>query len=91
MSGEHWVMIAKIEQQLYFADSLLGSNFPKQDYHKMIPATLQSLTSVFGFDTNYSPFQHFKFQEEEVTGVNDVNVHYSISKQMQLLLDVKRL
>ena len=37
MSGEHWVMIAKFKQHLYFADSLGGScKFLKQDYQKMV-------------------------------------------------------
>ena len=83
MSGEHWVMIAKFKQQLYFADSLGGScNFLKQDYQKMVPVKLQSHPSVCGFYAIYSAFHLFKFQQEQLTGVHDVNVLSFISNYM---------
>ena len=47
ITGEHWVMIAKFKQRLYFADSLGGScNFLKQDFQKMVQVKLQSHPSV---------------------------------------------
>ena len=83
MSGEHWVVIAKFKKQLYFADSLGGScNFLKQDYQKMVPVKLQSHPSVCGFYAIYSAFHLFKFQQEQLTGVHDVNVLSFISNYM---------
>ena len=85
MSGEHWVMTAKFKQQLYFADSLGGScNFLKQDYQKMVPVKLQSHPSVCGFYAIYSAFHLLKFQQEQLTGVHDVNVVSFISNYMKL-------
>ena len=74
MSGEHWVMIAKFKHRLYFADSLGESTFLKQDYQKMIPLKLQSHSSVCGFCAKYSASHLFKFQQEQITGVHDVNL-----------------
>ena len=83
MSGEHWVLIAKFKQQLYFADSLGGScNFLEQDNQKMVPVTLQSYRSVCGFYAINSAFHLFKFQQEQLTGVHDVNVLSFISNYM---------
>ena len=82
MSGEHWVMIAKFKQQLYFADSLGGScSFLKQDYRKMVSVKLQS-SCVCGFYAIYSAFHLFKFQQEQLTGVHDVNVLPFISNYL---------
>ena len=83
MSGEHWVMIAKFKQQMYFADSFGGScNFFMQDYQKMVPVKLQSHPSVCGFFAINSAFHLFKFQQEQLTGVHDVNVLSFISNYM---------
>ena len=83
VSGEHWVMIASFKQQLYFADSLGGScSFLKQDYQKMVPVKLQSHLRVCGCYAIYSAFHFFKFQEEQLTGVHDVNVLSFISNYM---------
>ena len=53
MQGEHWIMIAKFQHELYFADSLgcKGYSFLKQHYKQMKPAPLQSHPSVCGFYT----------------------------------------
>ena len=76
--GEHWIMIAKFHQQLYFAVSLGLSinNYPflKQNYSQMVRTRLQDHPSVCGFYTIYAAFHLFKFQWEEITGVHDVNV-----------------
>ena len=76
MQGEHWIMIANFRQELYFADSLgrKGYRFLKQHYKQMIPAPLQSHPSVCGIYTIYAAFHLFKFQQQEITGVHDVNV-----------------
>ena len=76
MQGEHWIMIANFQHELYFADSLVckGYSFPKQHYKQMLPAPLQSHPSLCGFYTIYEAFHLFKFQQEEITGVHDVNV-----------------
>ena len=40
----------------------------------MMPAPLQSQPSVRGFYTTYAALHLFKFRQEEITGVHDVNV-----------------
>ena len=78
MQGEHWIMIAKFRQELYFADTLgrkVYSFLNNQHYKQTMPAPLQSHPSVCDFYTIYAAFHLFKFQQEEITGVHDVNVH----------------
>ena len=75
MQGEYWIMIAKSCQILYFAHSLGRKkySFLKQHYEQMMPEQLQSHPSVCGFYTIYAAFHLFKFRQEEITGVQDVN------------------
>ena len=84
MQGEHWIMIADVRQKLYFADSLGRRMYSllKQQYEQMMPEPLQSHTSVCGFYTTYAAFHLFKFRQEEITGVHDVNVLAFISNYM---------
>ena len=48
----------------------------------MVRTRLQDHPSVCGFYTIYAAFRLFKFQQEEITGVHDVNVLYFISNFM---------
>ena len=75
MQGEHWIMIANSRQILYFADSFGRKkySFVKHQNEQMIPEALQSHPSVCGFYTIYAAFHLFKFRQEEITGVHDVN------------------
>ena len=57
-------------------------SFLKQQYEQMMPEPLQSHPSVCGFYTVYAAFHLFKFRQEEITGVHDVNVLSFISKDM---------
>ena len=84
MQGEHWIMIANFRHKLYFADSLGRKkySFLKQQYEQMMPELLQSHPSVCGFYTKYAAFHLFKFRQEEITGVHDVNVLSFISNFM---------
>ena len=84
MQGEHWIMIANFRHELYFADSLghKGYSFLKQHYKQIMPAPLQYHPSVCGFYTIYAAFHLFKFRQEEITGVHDVNVLSFISSFM---------
>ena len=85
MQGDHWIMIANFSHELYFADSLgrKGYSFLKNQHNKqLMPATLQSHPSVCGFYKIYAAFQLFKFQQEEITGVHNVNVLSFISNFM---------
>ena len=79
-------MIAKFHHELYFADSLcLSINsypFLKQNYNQMVRTRLQDHPSVCGFYTVYAAFQLFKFQQEKITGVHNVNVLSFISDFM---------
>ena len=76
MQGEHWIMIANFRYELFFTDSLGRKkySFLKQQYKQLMPEPLQSHPSVCGFYTIYAAFHLFKFQQEEITGVHDVNV-----------------
>ena len=85
MQGEHWIMIANFRHEFFFADSLgcKGYKFLKnQHYKQMMPARLQSHPSKCGFYTIYAAFRLFKFRQEEITGVQDVNVLSFISNYM---------
>ena len=81
--GEHWIMIAKFHHELYLDDSLGLSinNYPflKQNHNRTVRTRLQDRSSVCGFYTIYAAFHLFKFQQEEITGVQDVNVLSFIS------------
>ena len=82
IQGEHWIMIAKFRHELYFADSLGCKRYSflnNQRHKQRMPAPLQSHPSVRGFSTKYAAFHFFKFQQEEITGVHDVNVLFFIS------------
>ena len=77
MQGEHWIKFANFRHEMYFADSLRCKGYSflnNQHYQQKMPATLQSHPSVCGFYTIYAAFHLFKFQQEEITGVHDVNV-----------------
>ena len=84
MQGEHWIMIANSRQKLYFADSLGRKkySFLEQQYEQMMPEPLQSHPSVCGFYMIYAAFHLFKFRQQEITGVHDVNVPSFISNYM---------
>ena len=76
--GKHWIIIAMFQHELYFNDSLGLSinNYPflKQKNSQMVWTKLQDQPSLCGFYTIYAAFHLFKFQQEEITGVHDVNV-----------------
>ena len=84
IQGEHWIMVANSHQKLYFADSLGRKkySFLKLHYEQMIPEPLQSYPSVCGFYTIYAAFHLFKFRQEVITGVHDVNILSFISNYM---------
>ena len=82
MQGEHWIMIANSRQKLFFADSLGRPSFLKQHYKQMMPEPLQSHPSLCGFYTKYAAFHLFKFRQEQITGVHDVNVLSFINNYM---------
>ena len=85
MQGEHWIMIASIRHELYFADSLGRKGYRflnNQHYKQMMPAHLLSHPSACGLYTIYAAFHLFKFRQEEMTGFHDVNVLSFISNYM---------
>ena len=84
MQGEHWIMIANYRQKLYFADShgRKKYSFLKQQYEQMMPDPLQSHPSVSGFDTIYAAFHLFRFRQEEITGVYEVNLLWFTNSYM---------
>ena len=82
--GEHWIIKPNSRQKLYFADSLGRKkySFRKQHYEQMMPEPLQSHLSVCGFHTIYAAFHLFKFRQEKITEVHDVNLLSFISNYM---------
>ena len=85
MQVEQGIMIANFRHEFYFADSLgcKGYNFlNNQHYKQIMPAPLQSHPSVCGFYTIYAAFHLFKFRQEEIRGVHDINVLFFISNLM---------
>ena len=80
-------MIANFRHQLYFADSLgcQGYSFLNKHYKQMMPAPLQSHPSACGFYTIYAAFHLFKFRQEQITGVHDVNELSFISNYISSL------
>ena len=68
MQSEHWIMIAKSRQILYFADSLGRKkySFLKQHYEQMMPEPLQSHPRVCDFYTIYAAFHLFKFDKKKI-------------------------
>ena len=86
MQGEHWIIIANSRHKLYFADAVDRSSFLTQHYEQIMPEPLQSHPSVRGFYAIYAAFHLFKFRQEGITGVRDVNVHSFISYYMQYFI-----
>ena len=84
IQGENWIMIGNFQHELYFADSLGRKkySFLKQHYKQMMPAALHSNQSLCGFYTIYAALHLFKFRQEEITGVHDINVLSFISNYM---------
>ena len=87
LQGGHWIMIASFRQDLFFADSLgckgyIFHNNNNQHYKQTMAAPLQSHPSECGFNTTYAVFHIFKYRQEEITGVHDVNVLSFISSYM---------
>ena len=79
MQGEHWIMIANSCQIWYFADSLglKKYSFLKQQYEQMTPKPLQSHPSVCCFYRIAAASHLFKFRQEAIRGVRDVNDFHS--------------
>ena len=86
MPGEHWIMIAMFHHVMYLADSrglsIKNYSFSKEKCRQMIPTRLQGHPSVCGFYAINAGFHLFKFQQEELTGVNDDNVLSFISNYL---------
>ena len=82
--GEHWIMIENSCQILKSRKSHGPKKytFLKQNYEQMMPEPLQSHLSICGFFTIYVAFHLFKFRQEEITGVHDVNVLSFLSNYM---------
>ena len=83
MQGEHWRLIAYFRQKLTLV--VVKYSFLKHQYKQMMPASLQSDSSVCGFYTIFAAFHLFNFRQEEITGVLDVNVFSFISIYMKFL------
>ena len=71
-------MIANSFHKLFFADpfGLDVCKFLKQQYKQVVPESQQSLSSASDFHIVLAAFHLFKFRQEEVTEVDDVNVPF---------------
>ena len=56
-------MIANSRHTLFFADSLGGPSFLKQQYEQMMPELLQSHPSLCGFYATYAAFHVLIFDK----------------------------
>ena len=85
-------MIAKFHHELYFANSirLCINNYTvlKQNYSQMVQTRLQDHPGVCSFYTVYAAIHFFKFQQEEITGVHDVDVLSFTSTFMYLITNL---
>ena len=87
MQGEHGIMIASFRRELFFADSLGCERYNflnNQHYKQMMPVPLLSHPSVCGLYTKYAASHLLKLQQEEITGVKDVNVLSFISNYKEV-------
>ena len=82
MQCEHWIRKANSRYKLSFADFISRPSVLKRQYEQMIPEPLQSHPSVCSFYVIYAAFHLFKFRQEEIAGVHDVNLHSNISNYM---------
>ena len=82
IQGEHCIKIQNFRHELSFAGSLgcKGCSFlNNQHYKQIMPAPLQSYSSVSDFYTIHIAFHPFKFRQEEITGFHGFNVLSFIS------------
>ena len=84
--GEHWIMIARLDESYYFADSL-GRNrssyhFLTKKFRRMVPRKLQKTDNLCRFYALYSAFLLFKFFQNNLNKVHDVHVLNFISNFM---------
>ena len=79
MQVDHWIMIANSRHKRYFADFLGQPSFSRQQCEQMMSQPLQYHPSICGFYAIYAAFHLFRFRQEEITGVHDVNVLSVIS------------
>ena len=88
MPGEHWITVAELHHEPYLADSL-GSPSTIAFFYSRITAKYFGqnfkITSVYAVSTQFLQVRLFKFQQEEITGVHDVNVLSFISNFMFLI------
>ena len=84
MQGDN---VCKLSWEMYFADSLDRGKYSllKQQYEQMMPEPLQSHPSVCGFYKIHAAIQLFKFRQEVIRRVHDVNVLSIISNYMYFL------
>ena len=84
--GEHWIVIARLDNSYYFADSLgrKRSTYPflTKNFRRMVPRKLQNTDNLCSFYAIYSAFLLFKFFQKNLNNVHDVYVLNFISNFM---------
>ena len=84
--GEHWIMIARLDKNYYFADSLRKKKstylFLTKNYRQMVPRKLQKTDNLCGLYASSSAFLLFKFFQKNLNEVHDVHVLNFISNFM---------
>ena len=75
--GEHWILIARINRNYYFADSLAQSiahyKFLGKKYQKIIHWPLQKMQNLCGFYAIVAAFQLFKIFQTNLNNNHDVH------------------
>ena len=84
--GEHWIMIARLDKNYYFADCLVRkrSTYPflTKEFRRKVPRKLQKTDNLCRFYAIYSAFLLFNFFQKNLNNVLDVHVLNFISNFM---------
>ena len=84
--GEHWILIARLNRNYCYADSLARSvthyKFLCIKYQKIIHRPLQKMLNFCGFYAIFAAFQLFKFFQMNLNNILVVHVLNFISNYM---------
>ena len=85
-SKEHWILIARLNRNYYYADSLARSkthyNVLGKKYQRIIHRPLQKMQNLCGFYAIFAAFQLFKFFQANLNNFHDAHVLNFISNYM---------
>ena len=84
--AEHWIMIARMDENYYFVDSLdrkrTAHSFPTKKYRRMVSRTLLKTDNLCRFYAHYLELLLFEFYLRNLNHNHDVYVLNFISNSM---------